>query len=280
MGQPQQSTCAPWATIADVCAPCDEYDFPADLLEDSLQFASDVLFNLSGRQWPGLCEIDGLRPSAQYRAWDPGPPSARQARTESTRWWPGNAREPWGWCSCNREVNVGCRSLPSVQLLGYPIGDVTEVKIDGEVLDPEFYRVDEYQYLVRLPDSDGNNVGWPCCQHLELADDQPGTWSVSYEYGAAPPIGGVRSCASLGCQLALACRPATVGSCRLPKRVTTITRQNVTLAILDPMSLFKDGMTGLAEVDLWLASLRQARTGEFLFVNPETLSRRARRVDT
>ena len=117
-------------------------------------------------------------------------------------------------------------------------------------------RRNDYRRLVYLPESDSATVqGWPCCQRLDLADSEDETWAVSYSYGVDPPIGGIRAAAALGCQLALAFEPETIGTCRLPQRVTSLSRQGVTMAVLDPLELFADGKTGLAEVDLWVASV-------------------------
>ena len=94
-----------------------------------------------------------------------------------------------------------------------------------------------------------------CCQRLDLADTEEDTWSITYTYGQNPPIGGIRAAAVLACELTLAFQPETVNQCRLPKRVTSITRQGVSMAILDPLTLFADGLTGLSEVDLWVSSV-------------------------
>jgi hypothetical protein len=87
-----------------------------------------------------------------------------------------------------------------------------------------------------------------------LAVDQPGTWQVDYRWGLNPPPGGKVAAVLYAYQLALAMDPSTVGKCRLPKRVTQINRQGVTLAILDPNMLTRDGGVGLAEVDQWIAA--------------------------
>lgn len=232
------TTCAPWAVESEVCAPCDTYEFNPTILADALQFASDVLYDLTGRKWPGEC-TETIRPCRQ--------------RTRI----PGHERLDWQeWCGCNRPRTCGCSRLSEVRLPGYPVVQVGEVKVDGLILDEGSYRVDDDRWLTFLPEAGDDLQGWPCCQDLALDDDQAGTFSVTYTYGAAPPIGGVRAAASLGCQLALACAPPEAGECRLPKRITTITRQGVSLAILDPLTLFADGLTGLAEVDLWVQSVR------------------------
>lgn len=227
MAAPNTSTCEPWATVADVCAPCDDYAFDLVQLEDGLQVASDVLFNLTGRQWPGECSTT-VRPCGYRRA---------------------------DSCGCMSSRTCGCRRLSELQLPG-PVVSVEQVKIDGEVVPTARYRVDDHRHLVYLPESDSaERQGWPCCQRLDLADTEDDTWSVTYTFGMAPPPGGVRAAAALGCQLALACSPESAGQCRLPKRVTSITRQGVTLAMIDPLTLFADGLTGLAEVDLWVQSI-------------------------
>jgi hypothetical protein len=148
--------------------------------------------------------------------------------------------------------------VQELKLPGYPVAPASVVVIQGEntyTAADGIFRIDDHQYLVRL---DGQ--GWPCCQDM-TADPtlgEPNTFQVSYDYGKLPPIGGVRAAASLACQLALACDPTAVdnGACRLPKRITSITRQGVTLAVLDPLTLFAEGRTGIPEVDLWLESLR------------------------
>ena len=107
-----------------------------------------------------------------------------------------------------------------------------------------------------MPESDSaERQGWPCCTRLDLADTEEDTWSITYTYGQNPPIGGIRAAAVLACELTLAFQPETVNQCRLPKRVTSITRQGVSMAILDPLTLFADGLTGLSEVDLWVSSV-------------------------
>jgi hypothetical protein len=42
-------------------------------------------------------------------------------------------------------------------------------------------------------------------------------------------------------------------SCRLPERITSVTRQGVSWTVLDPMDFMQKGMTGLGAVDHWLS---------------------------
>lgn len=231
--------CVPWATAADVCSPCDDYAFDSALLDQSLDAASEILFQLSGRQFPGECEVT-VRPCAQ------------RCGSASSLFW----NDSWGTCSC---VSACACSPPSQVMLGaWPIIQIVEVKVDGDVLGPAYWRVDDFSWLVRLPDDDGTNPGWPATQRLDLPDTEVDTWSVALVYGRQPPQSGVTAAARLGCELALACQPETVDRCRLPRRVKEITRQGVSMALIDPMEFLREGRTGLYEVDLFLAAFNPA----------------------
>lgn len=238
------STCDPWAVQADLPEPCASAAIATGLLDDALQIASDVLYEWTGRRWPGVCS-DTIRPCGYRTTTSPKPTGSNAAASGSE------------WCGCHDSRDCGCGGLSEVRLPGYPVAAVSEVKIDGTVVDAARYRVDDRRWLVYLPESDtAERQNWPCCQRLDRADTEDDTFSIAYTYGEAPPVGGNRAAAALACQLALAFDPDAAGECRLPKRVTTITRQGVSMAVLDPLTLFGDGLTGLPEVDLWVQSVQ------------------------
>lgn len=232
-------TCAPWATSADACSPCDDYAIDPNALDDAMQMATDVLFNLTGRRWPGEC-IDVIRPQAQYRADD------------HRSWWPPNApaAPAWGWCSCHRGRESGCSWMSEIKLPGHPVSSVS-VLLDGAVFTD--WRLDDRRYLVR---TDGE--GWPCCQDMDAdpASDE-NTFEITYVYGKPPPLGGVRAAATLGCQYALACEPEAVrdGRCRLPKNIASVSRAGTTTNFFDPQKLIENGEVGIPEVDQWVMSV-------------------------
>lgn len=230
----------PWATIEDVGSPCSE-GVDSLLLENCLQFASEVLFNFTGRRWPGE-QTDSIRPCGIHTniMWG--------------RQWGSYEDQPsLGWCGCNRSRECGCHHISEIKLPGYPVVSVDSVKIDGEEVDPAFYRLDDHRWLVWVGEEESGRSAWPCCQRVDLPDTDLDTFSIGYSFGTTPDQGGVMACASLACQLALAFSPGD-NACRLPRRVTTIARQGVTIAVLDPLTLFKEGQTGLPEVDMWIAS--------------------------
>ncbi len=216
-----------------------------------LQAASDLLYEMSGHQFPGICEVT-LRPCAAPRR------AAQRDRSYDPPGWIGS----WGYCGCGD--TCGCAPWYGIELGPYPITGVSEVKVDGVVLDPSRYRVDDWRTLRRLADADGSNPGWPSTQHLDLADTEEGTWSVTFEWGREPPASGVRASAVLACELALSCDPENADQCRLPKRATSVTREGVTV-VLSPSDFLDDrGHTGLFEVDIFLRA-----------VNPERIRRGA-----
>lgn len=243
--------CSPWAELGDM--PCQTYEADPDQMAMLLQFSTDVLYELTGRQWPGLC-VTTVRPQS-------GEPVGSNV-------WPGNGyREPWlvergVWgCSCNRSVRTGCSGVPEIKLADRVVS-VQQVKIDGAVVPSSEYRLDDHRYLVGLRRPDGSERTWPCCQVDNEPDTQPHTFSVAFTRGGYPPVGGTVAAASLGCEFAKGLGmlgDEAVKKCRLPRRVTSIVRQNVSVAVLDPLTLFQDGRTGLPEVDLWLASVVAGR---------------------
>lgn len=49
------------------------------------------------------------------------------------------------------------------------------------------------------------------------------------------------------------------GKCRLPKRVQSISRQGVSMQMVDPVALFENMQTGISEVDLWITAVNPHR---------------------
>lgn len=223
MTSPLKNVCALWAEEIDLCSPCDSgYNFQADRIDDALALASDLLFELSGRQFPGSCQ-DRVRPICG--ACGCLSIREREARAFENRVWLGND--------------------PKVYLHS-ALTQVDEVVIDGEVVDPDNYRIDAHRWLVR---TDGER--WPCNGSLVNADSY---FEVTFTYGVDPPIAGVRAASRLACELALACDPETTGECSLPQRVVSVVREGLSFELIDPQEFLDKGKTGLYEVDLFLAT--------------------------
>lgn len=131
-----------------------------------------------------------------------------------------------------------------------PVASVTEVLIDGEVLDPASYRLDNGAVLVR---TDGKV--WPWRQDLELPLTAANTWQVTFDQGIPVPIGGQISAGILACEFA----KAAVGdqTCRLPNRMQAVSRQGVTMTVVDDFSGIEKGKTGIWFIDSWVSSVME-----------------------
>lgn len=241
----QVGPCSAWVDQDDITAigPVPDDITPAQW-DDVAEAATAILFHLSGRRYAGECSAT-VRPS-------------RRATGDRPRYY-----SDWltldGACRGVRNLNDPCcGSVQAVTLGSTPVTAITAVVIDGVTLDPGAYRLDGDRQLVR---QDGG--AWPACQDLDLPNGQPGTWSVAFTYGTVPDQAGLIACAELSRQIGLAISQNE--KCRLPQRVQTITRQGVSMTLLDPQDFLDHGRTGIYLVDLWLKA-----------VNPDGSRRRAR----
>lgn len=169
-------------------------------------------------------------------------------------WWSGQAwpRGGWGWygfgvgCGCAAAV-CSCSATPMV-FLSAPVQAITEVMIDGTVLPAEAYALYDGFKLARI---DGEK--WPLCQDWGVPVSGTGAWSVTATYGTPVPALGTLANGQLTCQIVKACVPGS--DCRLPSGLTSITRNGVTKAFLDPTKLAELGLTGLGLVDQFLTAV-------------------------
>jgi hypothetical protein len=127
--------------------------------------------------------------------------------------------------ACGCRTDCSCSALCEAILPG-PVGDITEVWLNGAILDPTAYRVDNGNRLVR---TDGDC--WPACQ--DMAQDAHGddAFSVTYYRGA-------KACSN-------------DKTCRLPRGARNVSRQGISYEI--ERNLFSEGTTGIPEVDALVA---------------------------
>lgn len=268
---PDNGPCSPFVVQADLCClspsgmfpdPCLSDGTPIDqaLIDNSIMAASELLWAETGRRY-GTCEVK-IRPCRQTCNPCPG---MDFYNTGDFFWGSGMAWAPYlssgvwynvppcgcpGQCGCNKLCEI---ALPT------PVCSIEEVKIDGVIVDPNTYRVDDFETLVRTPSVTGNEC-WPTCQDLEKDDTEEGTFSVTLTYGRPVPALLKAATAELACQLLKAC----VGQpCQLPQRISSISRQGVTIGYIDPQEFWKDRRTGVYIVDLAIQTF-----------NPHRLTRR------
>lgn len=190
-----------------------------------------------------------------------------------------SGRQFSGLCSETVRPTCDCGGRRNIKLR-FPIVEVTEVKVDGDVLSSDYYRVDDQMYLRRLPDANGNNPGWPCGQDLDLETTEDDTFEVTYTYGVEPPLSGVKAAAVLACEIALACQPETAGQCRLPSSVVSTSRQGVTTTRVPLITAIEGGQVGIKEVDWFLMSVNPQKARRRSRVYSPDLDQRNRHVGT
>lgn len=143
-----------------------------------------------------------------------------------------------------RWVNgYGCSTSTCSVTLPGPVGRVDEVRVDGVVLSSADYFVNGNEIVWR---GDGD-CPWPLTQDVTLPDTEPGTMSITYLNAYPVDSVGAYAAAILAMEFAKAC---SGGKCALPKGVTVLVRQGVTMEINPGM--FPDGFTGLREVDSFI----------------------------
>lgn len=141
--------------------------------------------------------------------------------------------------SCGCAGGCGCGPLCEIALPP-PVHSIHKITIGGVTVDPSTYRVDNWSRLVRL-----GGACWPDCQDLAAPDTAPGTFAVWMWVGQeVPPLG--RLAVTL---LAKEFRKLCAGdkNCVLPDRVTSVTRQGVTVEMVN-----EAGKTNIKIVDDWV----------------------------
>lgn len=255
--------CGPWLDVGDLTL-CAEGDFEPGALAKALAGANELLYIASCRTFPGVC-TDTVRPCGYYSVggggtWGWG--SSFPVLADGSRWIPwgiesllGLGAPGFGGCGCGGVESCGCTVHSAVVVPGDPIIDVTEITVDGTVVDPSLYALVDRRKIVR---TDGE--WWPCCQHVERAATEDGTFSVSYRYGAIPGQALLLALEVLACELATGW--ANDGECRLPRRLTSLVREGVSMAVLDPLQFLNDRKFGIYEVDAALAAFDCAAAAE------------------
>jgi hypothetical protein len=150
---------------------------------------------------------------------------------------------------------MGCRAACQI-FLTPPVSGIVEVRFSGSgVVDPSTYRVDNWQWLVRQGPAvvgSGTTDCWPVTNDYNvpvtgpLAPTDDSAWEVTYLWGLPVPSVLQRAAGELACEWARSCVGA---ACRLPQRVTSISRQGVNVTLADVDQLLQNGLTGLTTVD-------------------------------
>jgi hypothetical protein len=211
------------------------------LLQSQIDSAVELLYALSGRQFPGSVSAI-VRPTSRPQGCPDLIYDRYLAAGGGFGW-----NVAWRWGTCGGGFGcTGCCGPTAIGLGRSPISTIEWVQIDGEELDQTEYRVDDAKWLVRQE----CNVGWPTCQDLSCPLGDPCTFGVNFTFGQDPPQSGVDAALILAAEFYRSSQPGM--TCQLPQRVTSITRQGVSFAILDPQTFLQAGRTGIYQVDMFL----------------------------
>lgn len=242
-------------------------DFPDDptpeqqeLIDAALEAATEALWSRTKRRF-GLCSVK-YRPCKDscmnVGLW---PLLARGSWRDTTGWsWPFPALVGGNWiniaCGICTGDHCSCGPIERVNL-PYPVFEVQEVRVDGEVLDPDAYVMYNRRELIRVDGGD-----WPECNDLMLDDTIVGTWSVTARYGEPVPASGKMAVGELASQIYRRCAGSGAGDCVIPAGVVKeITRQGVKKVFFDAESAFMTGRIGLYYTDMFISTFNPSGTG-------------------
>jgi len=248
-----------------VVCPCDAIDMndEADraLWERMLLHASLRTFTATDGRFRGCCEAT-IRPCPRRVVCGPG---GRLPDPGDVSWpWPAfpamvqAVPEPllvncWA-CTCRQE-RCSCASLETIRLPWLPVRSVTEVLIDGEILDPSAYTL--FPGTNVLGRIDGGT--WPTCQDQAKPTTEEGTWSVTFKHGLDLPEDAKDLVAGFACALVKRCKGKP---CGLPDGILVVKRPGVEYAVVDPQEYRKQGLTGYRPLDDWIMALRAGHARE------------------
>ena len=209
---------------------------------DSLKAASYLLWVMSGRRWGGICET-----TERYTCYDGLPcstgmlPVMMDYSTAMNYMQRMVYGEAWG-------------SLPWQRVLflrNRPVLELTDITISGVPMDVDHFAVYDHSFIA--PNSTG-------C--VDTCFD-PCRAVVTYRWGTKPPPIGKMAALELADQFVKAVECPS--ECKLPERITSVSRQGVSFQVFDPQDFMNEGRTGLYTVDIFLKT-----------VNPDRAQKRAR----
>lgn len=233
-----------WDVSCEICP--DLVNAEQEHRDAALWLASSFLWGATGRQY-GVCSIT-VRPSQ---------PRFEPAIYQAYPTWPGQGAAGGPFLFGGRWFNSGCTSAccgsnACAIVLRGPIAAVDEVLIDGEAVPSSAYRVDVMGGAWWLVRTDGDC--WPTCQRASANSGEEGAFEVTYDFGRALPESLSIATAMLACEYV---KLLTTGTCSLPARMTSLTRQGVTVEVDSDNP--HDGTTGIKYVDQVISTLNPGR---------------------
>ena len=167
---PRNGPCSPWITASDVLAQPGCGGAAAEVAAECAAATSELLYALSGQQFTGPCGPVTVRPMAR-----PTDQDTRRAGTLS----PLGYMSSWGSTFAYGTVLGAVSAMygyvqpPMVELVPYPVTEIIEVWIDGVVIPPAEYQLQDFRTLVRMRPipsfTPTERFGWPTIADIRLA---------------------------------------------------------------------------------------------------------------
>lgn len=198
------------------CKEANELDVEDERVLDAIDDASIIIYYLTGKQFGGTCT--------------------------------GRVRPPClsGFCHCGCTPN-------QIELGFWPVTELTSIRYQGETLegaDLADFQINEFHYLARKdgePFLSGNQFAPAGGTHDN--EDDGYVFEVTFEYGLTVPRLIKRATKALACELLKGCG-CLAGPCKLPEKVTNITRSGLSMTVTSAADLLEKGRTGIYEVDM------------------------------
>ncbi len=250
------NTFCEWPVDYANCSNCTDWDQMEEGDQDKFErMAGEYLWNWTNRVF-GRCDIV-LRPCSSSCSgwsaytntfWGRGP-FPWQGSWDGGAWGPVLVGGEWYnmRCGCVSQCSCAIEGPSSLALPG-PVSEITAVRVNGELLDSADYRVAYNRMLVR---NDGGV--WPSCQDLMALPTEEDTFEIVYKRGLSVPIGGQLAAGLLASEFAKAA--CSDNSCQLPKRISSIVREGVTVTLMDDFKSLQEGATGIWMIDNWVQSV-------------------------
>lgn len=207
-----------------------ELDDPDDPnARDAARSASLLMYALSGRKYQGEAIV---REHYALADWFCGSLGGYVSNTEQTLGMrvSGLRNSSWAWSGRPdpryRYDYIRLRRRPAKEIL-----EVTYGPDFDDPADPSTYQLSD-----------------KCI--LEFITGARHETKVKYRSGVNPPAAGRRAARALANELLKGY--SGDATCRLPDRITSVSRQGVSYTVLDSQEFLKDGRTGIYEIDIFL----------------------------
>lgn len=188
--------CVPWIDEDDFCAPLDDPAAVA-LAREAIRVATRWINDATLNQWSGPCTAL-VRPNPQRLT--NCPPESRQ-------------------------------SIDLSEWLPVPITEIVEVRVNGEVIDPEWYYLDGTRFVASLGWGDDTSPLRPWPKQTDRPAGAVDTWDLTARYRTGPPPPLARAARVLAEQIMKQCCGQ---ECDLPDNVASVNRDGVTISFRPP----------------------------------------------